>query len=85
MKQNRRSISLLFIVLGIVAILLIITDMVTGDTFIPISKIWAVFTGGECDEMTRNILFSIRLLRVIVAVLVGVALSVSGLQMQTVF
>ena len=85
MKQNRRATSLLFIVLGIVAILLIITDMVTGDTFIPVSKIWAVFTGGECDEMTRNILLSIRLLRVIVAALIGVALSVSGLQMQTVF
>lgn len=85
MKQNRRSTSLLFIVLGIVAILLVVTDMVTGDTFIPISKVWAVFTGGECDEMTRNILLSIRLLRVIVAALIGVALSVSGLQMQTVF
>lgn len=85
MKQNRRSTSLLFIVLGIVAILLVVTDMVTGDTFIPISKVWAVFTGSECDEMTRNILLSIRLLRVIVAALIGVALSVSGLQMQTVF
>ena len=85
MKQNRRSTSLLFIVLGIVAILLVVTDMVTGDTFIPISKVWAVFTGGECDEMTRNILLSIRLLRVIVAALIGVALSVGGLQMQTVF
>ena len=59
--------------------------MATGDTYIPVSKVWAVLTGGECDEMTRNILLSIRFIRVIVAALIGVALSVSGLQMQTVF
>jgi len=44
------------------------------------SKVWAVLTGGECDEMTRNILLSIRFIRVIVAALIGVGLSVSGLQ-----
>ena len=44
-----------------------------------------MLTGGECVEMTRNILLSIRFIRVIVAALIGVALSVSGLQMQTVF
>ena len=59
--------------------------MATGDTYIPIPKVWAVLTGGECDEMTRNILLSIRFIRVVVAGLIGIALSVSGLQMQTVF
>ena len=85
MKQPHAHITFLFVTLGIVAILLLLTDMATGDTFIPISKVWAVLTGGECDEMTRNILLSIRFIRVIVAALIGVALSVSGLQMQTVF
>ena len=37
------------------------------------------------DETTRNIILSIRFIRVIVAALIGIALSVSGLQMQTVF
>ena len=59
--------------------------MATGDTYIPILKVWAVLTGGEYDETTRNILLSIRFIRVVVAGLIGVALSVSGLQMQTVF
>lgn len=85
MKQPHKHTTLLFIALGVVAILLLLTDMATGDTFIPISKVWAVLTGGECDEMTRNILLSIRFIRVIVAGLIGIALSVSGLQMQTVF
>ena len=85
MKQPHAHITFLFVTLGIVAILLLLTDMATGDTFIPISKVWAVLTGGECDEMTRNILLSIRFVRVVEAGLIGKALSVSGLQMQTVF
>ena len=85
MRQTRKRNVLLFTTLGIVAVLLLLTDMATGDTYIPISKIGAVLTGGECDEMTRNILLSIRFIRVVVAALIGISLSVSGLQMQTVF
>ena len=79
MKQPRRHTTLLFITLGIIAVVLLLIDMATGDTYIPIPKVWAVLTGGECDEMTRNILLSIRFIRVVVAGLIGIALSVSGL------
>ena len=82
MKQPDKRTPFLFITLGIVAILLLLIDMATGDTYIPITKVWAVLTGGECDEMTRNILLSIRFIRVVVAALIGIALSVSGLQMH---
>ena len=85
MKQPDKRTPFLFITLGIVTILLLLIDMATGDTYIPITKVWAVLTGGECDKMTRNILLSIRFIRVVVAALIGIALSVSGLQMQTVF
>ena len=85
MKQPDKRTPFLFITLGIVTILLLLIDMATGDTYIPITKVWAVLTGGECDEMTRNILLSIRFIRVVVAALIGIALSVRGLQMQTVF
>lgn len=63
MKQPDKLHSLFIITLGIVAILLLLIDMATGDTYIPITKVWAVLTGGECDEMTRNILLSIRFIR----------------------
>ena len=85
MKQPHKHTALLFIALGIVAVLLLLIDMATGDTYIPVLKVWAVLIGGEYDETTRNILLSIRFIRVVVAGLIGVALSVSGLQMQTVF
>ena len=47
MKHPRKHTALLFIVLGITALLLLVIDMATGDTYIPVSKVWAVLTGGE--------------------------------------
>ena len=51
MKQPDKRTPFLFITLGIVTILLLLIDMATGDTYIPITKVWAVLTGGECDEI----------------------------------
>lgn len=85
MKQPHRHTPWLFTLLGIAALLLFATDLATGDSLIPLSQITAALTGGDCDETTRNIVLSIRFPRVVVAALIGIALSVSGLQMQTVF
>ena len=46
MKQPHKRTALLFITLSMVAVLLLLIDMATGDTYIPISKVWAVLTGG---------------------------------------
>ena len=59
--------------------------MATGDTYIPITKVWAVLTGGECDEMTRNILPFYPFHTGSGSGFDRIALSVGGLQMQTVF
>ena len=85
MKQPHRHTPWLFTLLGIAALLLFATDLATGDSLIPLSQITSALTGGDCDETTRNIVLSIRFPRVVVAALIGIALSVSGLQMQTVF
>ena len=53
MKQPDKRTPFLFITLGIVTILLLLIDMATGDTYIPITTVWAVLNGGECDGMTR--------------------------------
>ena len=47
--------------------------------------LWGTLIGSEVDKTTRLIVFDIRLMKAIVAVVAGVALSVSGLQMQTLF
>ena len=56
-----------------------------GAVNIPIRDVWAALTGGNCSRATEKIVLNIRLIKAIVALLAGAALSVSGLQMQTLF
>lgn len=82
--KMRRSTAI-FIFLGFLTLLLFMLDILTGDSVLSAGQVWGVFTGSETDTITRNIVLNIRLVRVVVAMLVGIALAVSGLQMQTVF
>lgn len=86
--MNRKRVqrtTILFIILSLLVLILFVLDLLSGDSDISAEQVWKVFTGEETDMTTRNIVLSIRLVRVAVAILIGVALSVSGLQMQTVF
>ncbi len=74
-----------FLWLCVCIVLLFGLNLLLGDSYLAPSRVWAVLTGGEVDELGRYIVLNVRLVRVLVAVLVGIALSVSGLQMQTVF
>lgn len=81
----KRDSKILFVVLSIAALLLLALDMMVGSVGIAASDVWAALTGGECDPVTRKIILDIRLMKAIMAILAGAALSVSGLQMQTLF
>jgi len=50
-----------------------------------VGEVWKAMTGGACDESVRAIILDIRLVKALVALMAGAALSVSGLQMQTLF
>lgn len=75
----------LFTVLSLLVVGLFVLDLVVGSVPIPLRDVWAALTGGEVPATTAKIVRDIRLLKAIVAVASGVALSVSGLQMQTLF
>ena len=77
--------SIIFLFLSLLVFVLFALDLVSGDSALSVGQVWNAFMGNETNMTTRNIVLSIRLVRVIVAVLIGVALSISGLQMQTVF
>lgn len=51
----------------------------------PLTDVWGALIRGDCSEVTARIIIDIRLLKAIVALLAGASLSVSGLQMQTLF
>lgn len=76
--------SLCFLLLSLGTVLLFVLDLMTGDSTLLPGQVWTALTGGG-DELTSHIVCSVRLVRAVVAVLVGMSLSVSGLQMQTVF
>ena len=75
--------TILFVVLSILLVLLFILDLVMGSVQIPFKAVLGALLGGEVEAATSIIVLDIRLTKAIVAVLAGVALSVSGLQMQT--
>lgn len=76
---------LLFWLFAVIMVLLFVADVLVGDSSLSPSRVWTVITGNETDRIVVDVVLSIRLVRVVVAMLVGAALSVGGLQMQTVF
>lgn len=71
--------------LAVAMLVLFVADMMVGSVQVSVADVLGALTGGECPPMLRRIIIDIRLLKAVVALLAGAALSVSGLQMQTVF
>lgn len=66
-------------------LLLFVADMMAGGTWIPARQVLAALTGSHPDPITARIVIDIRLLKALTALLAGAALTVSGLEMQTLF
>lgn len=77
--------AILFIVLIALTAFLFCLDLTVGSVGIPLREVWAALTGADCPRATAKIVLDIRLTKAVVALLAGAALSVSGLQMQTLF
>ena len=56
-----------------------------GPLRLPPGQIMAALTGGDAPTIVQTVLFDIRSPRTVTALLVGAALGVTGLQMQTLF
>lgn len=77
--------TLLFTLLTLLTAVLFLIDLSVGSVAIPLREVWAAVTGGDCPPTTLHIVREIRLLKTLTAMAAGVALAVSGLQMQTLF
>lgn len=86
MSGKTTSFFRLSILLGLIIFLLFLTDIILGSVSIPIDEVFKVLSGGESSKTSwQNIILQFRLPRALTALLVGGALSVSGLQLQTLF
>ena len=81
----RSRSAILFTALSALTAGLFLLDLAVGAVRIPVADVWAALTGGNCPHTTVKIVVNIRLIKAVVALLAGAALSVSGLQMQTLF
>lgn len=81
----RSRSAILFAMLAALTLFLFLLDLAVGAVAVPLGDVWAALTGGDCPWATAKIILNIRLIKAVVALLAGAALSVSGLQMQTLF
>lgn len=74
----------LFVLLAFALLALAIADMLIGPEPIPVDEVVRALWGDASEEYA-TIIYKIRMPKVIVALIAGMALSASGLQMQTLF
>ena len=81
--KRQLSIFVLLALLGVGAILL---SLSWSSVNIPVDQVLAILLGGEAEKSSwQTIVMDIRLPRVLTGMMVGTALGLAGLQMQTVF
>jgi len=80
--ENRNL--LFFIILTVLVILLFGIDIITGSVKIPAGDVFRILAGSDTSPWSVIVL-KFRLPKAVTALFAGMALSVSGLQMQTIF
>lgn len=80
-----RKQTIYFITMGLALLLLFVCDLLLGSVRIPAKEVFNVLFGNSDNQQAEALVMSFRLPKAIVAVIVGAALSSSGLQMQTLF
>ncbi len=83
--MTRSRTTIIFITLSIILFLLFTVDMMIGAVKISPVDVWSALVGGDNGVATTRIVRNIRLMKALVAIVAGVALPISGLQMQTLF
>jgi iron complex transport system permease protein len=84
--QQPRKYTLLFTALILLSIALFLADIFFGSLSLSMKEVGAVLSGsGGASSAAEQIVLYFRIPKAIVAVVAGVALSLGGLQMQTVF
>jgi iron complex transport system permease protein len=75
----------IFVAIGISIGLFFVLNLVLGTVPIPLRTVWEALFGTSDDLIASNILWKSRLPQTLTALVAGAGLSISGLQMQTLF
>jgi iron complex transport system permease protein len=86
LKYHRTRITQVFILLTLLLFILVITDLLIGPVKVPPGELISILFGRDTHQkIWKTILIDFRIPKTLTAILAGASLSVSGLQMQTVF
>ena len=83
--KRRTRYTVVFAVLILAAVVITVLNINTGTTNIPIPRIFSIIFRRVGDSTEYNVIWKIRLPRVVMAAILGGALSVSGFLLQTFF
>lgn len=85
MGQAGRNTVFISIIIVLILVFLFL-NMVLGSVNIPMASVWHILTGNGEEPVTwQNIIWKSRFPQALTALVAGAGLSISGLQMQTVF
>ncbi len=82
-KQHRLLIG--FSMLSVLLYILVIVNLCVGSVSLSVGEVLALLTGQDANPISYSIIYDIRLPRLLAALLLGGALALSGLLLQTFF
>lgn len=83
--MKRQTITLMLL-MALSIFVFFLLNLLLGSVSIPISSVWNIFWGGTDESVIwQNIIWKSRVPQALTALVAGIGLSISGLQMQTVF
>ncbi|MFA5850978.1 MAG: iron ABC transporter permease [Bacteroidales bacterium] len=81
----KRSYYKEYAIIAILLLALVVLNLILGSVIIPVKDIISTLLGNHTSDFVSDILFSLRIPKLITALMAGAALSICGLQMQTLF
>lgn len=84
-KKENQKFNILFLVLSVLLVIMFFTSMCVGRYGVSFVDVFKFFTGQQIDQTSYNVMLYLRLPRTLIAVLVGIALTLSGAIYQSSF
>lgn len=84
-KKENQKFNILLVVLSVLLVIMFFTSMCVGRYGVSFVDVFKFFTGQQIDQTSYNIMLYLRLPRTLIAVLVGIALTLSGAIYQSSF
>ena len=82
---RRQRVTVVFTVLAVLLVFLATLNLCIGSLNVPVGDLLAILSGQDTESMNYQVIWSIRLPRLIAAALLGGALALAGFLLQTFF